>query len=76
LLAVGHNPGFGELAAILAGSGEPQDLELMRSKYPTAALAILDFDVSNWSEINVAAARLHRFITPAILRGEPLDDPD
>ena len=76
LLAVGHNPGFGELAAILAGSGEPQDLELMRSKYPTAALAILDFDVRNWPEINVAAARLHRFITPAILRGEPLDDPD
>ena len=48
LLAVGHNPGFAELASWLAGSGEAEDLALMRSKFPTAALAMLDFESDHW----------------------------
>ncbi|MCC3246980.1 histidine phosphatase family protein [Methylocystis sp. WRRC1] len=76
LLAVGHNPGFAELAYYLAGSGEPADIDLMRSKYPTAALAILDFETDHWSEVRRGAARLHRFVTPARLRGDEDDDPD
>jgi len=76
LLVVGHNPGFGELASILAGAGAPHELDLMRTKYPTAALAILDFNLSRWGEIDVGAARLNAYVTPAILRGESIDDPD
>jgi len=76
LLAVGHNPGFAELAYWLAGSGDPEQIDLMRSKYPTAALAVLDFDIDHWGEVRRGTARLNRFITPAILRGEVDDDPD
>jgi phosphohistidine phosphatase len=43
LLAVGHNPGFAELAICLAGSGGAEDMTRLRSKFPTAALAVLDF---------------------------------
>ncbi|MGD9544006.1 MAG: histidine phosphatase family protein [Methylocystis sp.] len=76
LLAVGHNPGFAELACWLAGSGEADDLSLMRAKFPTAALAMLDFDADHWSEVRGGGARLARFVTPGILRGEATEDPD
>jgi phosphohistidine phosphatase len=76
LLAVGHNPGFAELANSLAGGGAPDDLFRMRSKYPTAALAVLDFDADEWYGVGEGEARLDRFVTPADLRGDAADDPD
>ncbi|PPC86186.1 MAG: phosphohistidine phosphatase [Methylocystis sp.] len=76
LLAVGHNPGFAELAAWLAGSGEAEDLALMRSKFPTAALAMLDFETDHWADVGRGGARLAHFVTPGILRGEATEDPD
>ncbi len=76
LLAVGHNPGFAELAVGLAGSGEAQDLQRLRSKFPTAALAILDFEAEHWETVGMSAARLNRFVTPAALREDGEDDPD
>ncbi len=76
LLAVGHNPGFAELAIALAGAGEAEALAQLRSKFPTAALAVLDFDADHWALTERGAARLDRFVTPAVLRGEGADDPD
>jgi phosphohistidine phosphatase len=76
LLAVGHNPGFAELADWLAGSGEAEELGHMRASYPTAALAILDFETEHWAEVRKGAARLRRFVTPAALRGDVVDDLD
>jgi phosphohistidine phosphatase len=76
LLAVGHNPGFAELASWLAGSGEADELSEMRAKFPTAALAVLDFEIDHWSEVGRGGARLKRFVTPGILRGEATEDPD
>jgi phosphohistidine phosphatase len=75
LLAVGHNPGFAELALWLTGGGEADDLERMRSGFPTAALAILDFDAEHWAEVRRGAAQLYRFVTPSMLHGD-VDDPD
>jgi len=76
LLAVGHNPGFADLAIALAGDGDARELAVLRSKYPTAALAVLDFEVAGWADVAPAAARLERFVTPALLRGDTADDPD
>ncbi|MFY9628048.1 MAG: histidine phosphatase family protein [Methylocystis sp.] len=76
LLVVGHNPGFAELAETLAGSGPPEELAEMRMKFPTAALAILDFPSGGWENLARGAATLHRFVTPADLRGESEGDAD
>lgn len=76
LLAVGHNPGFSELAVSLAGDGNASEISALRSKFPTAALAILDFDTDEWASVGRGAARLNRFVTPATLRGDVADDPD
>jgi phosphohistidine phosphatase len=76
LLAVGHNPGFGELAAALAGAGAPTEISLLHSKFPTSALAVLDFDVPDWTQVAPGGAALNAYVTPALLRGESADDPD
>jgi len=76
LLAVGHNPGFAELAISLAGTGDGEELARLRSKFPTAALAVLDFEAKHWADVSQGAARLSRLVTPAGLRGDAMDDPD
>ncbi|AUX78170.1 SixA phosphatase family protein [Sinorhizobium fredii] len=66
LLLVGHNPGMEELALLLAGEGEA--LPRLREKFPTAALAVIDFDAGQWSEIEPSSGRLVRFVTPRMLK--------
>jgi phosphohistidine phosphatase len=58
---IGHNPGVHDLAIALAGSGA--DLDRMRAKFPTGALAALAFD-GPWRELAPGDARLEAFVTP------------
>jgi phosphohistidine phosphatase len=64
LMMIGHNPGFGRFAVDLCGEGPRKALERMGSKFPTAALAVIDFDVDQWSEVAVAGGRLVAFVRP------------
>lgn len=64
LLLVGHNPAMEEAAALLAGDGDTAALKTMRSKYPTAAVAELTFDLDDWRDIEEGSGRLARFIRP------------
>lgn len=66
LLMVGHNPGFEDLAKRLVGSGEREAQKRLAQKYPTAALAVIDFD-TDWRDVADAAGRLDRFVTPGSL---------
>jgi phosphohistidine phosphatase len=63
LLLVGHDPGFHQLAASLAGDGVEEELTALRSKYPTGALATLTFDLA-WSEVAADSGRLVSFVRP------------
>lgn len=58
---IGHDPGVHDLAVVLAGSGAERDR--MRAKFPTGALAVLEFD-GPWAELSPEAARLAAFVTP------------
>ena len=62
---VGHNPGIGELAVSLAGSGVYSELRRMAAKYPTGAVAALDFPVASWDDIERKTALLALFLTPS-----------
>lgn len=64
---VGHNPGLGELAAALTGSGAEPDLSRLAAKYPTGAVAVLDFSIRRWEEIERGSGRLALYLTPAEL---------
>ena len=70
LLLVGHNPTMAEMACRLAGTGERSAMARMAAKFPTSALAVVDFDVDHWSEIGEGMGRLVHFATPASLSGQ------
>lgn len=66
VLVIGHNPGLEEAAQALAdGTGEP--LERLQTKFPTAALARLDLDIADWTQLQPGTGRLSLFMTPAEL---------
>src|SRR5262245_14559736 len=58
---IGHNPGIQDRATGLAGGGD--DLERMRTKFPTGALAVLEFDAP-WGDLSPGGCRLVAFVTP------------
>jgi phosphohistidine phosphatase len=74
LLVLGHNPGLEDCAAQLTRKPVTQDeravLEQMRDKFPTCALAVLEFDVNHWRDVEPAAGALFDFIRPRDLKNE------
>lgn len=72
LMVVGHNPGIAEctirLARHPASKAESHKLEDMRAKFPTCALAVLDFDVESWSDAGSGGILLE-FLQPRDLAG-------
>jgi phosphohistidine phosphatase len=57
-IIIGHNPGFEELAAALAGNPEHE------VRLPTSGLAVLEFDVERWDSVRAGAGRLREVATP------------
>ena len=64
---VGHNPGLGELATALTGSGAEPNERRLAAKYPTGAVAVLDFSVQRWEEVGRNLGTLALYLTPAEL---------
>ncbi len=73
LLVIGHNPGFEELAKLLIGEGDMDSILRLGQKYPTAGLAVIDFELASWGDVGKKAGRLERFVTPKSL-GSGEDD--
>jgi phosphohistidine phosphatase len=67
LLVVGHNPGLAEFAALLIASGEVEARQQLIEKFPTAALAVIDFPLDDWEKLHPHSGRLDRFVTPRAL---------
>jgi phosphohistidine phosphatase len=67
---VGHNPGFGELAAALAGAGAKPDLQRLAAKYPTGAVAVVDFSIDRWAAVEPNSGMLALFLTPGELAAD------
>lgn len=67
VLLVGHNPTFEDLALALAGSGEREALQALRIKYPTGALAVLEFSGNAWASLDMDQGHLRAFIRPRSL---------
>ena len=64
ILLVGHNPGTGMLAAALSGDGPPENVHLMRAKFPTAGLAIIELSVDRWKDVESGCGTLKEFVRP------------
>ncbi|MGW7280642.1 SixA phosphatase family protein [Streptomyces sp. NPDC054844] len=68
LLLVGHNPGLEELVLALAGDALDDTLDRLRAKYPTSAIAVLDWHGTTWRALAPGAALLTAMTVP---RGVP-----
>lgn len=64
VLLVGHNPSIHRLAQNLIGAGSGKLRERLEEKYPTAALAVISFDLANWGSLTAGSGTLLRFVTP------------
>ena len=60
VMLIGHNPGVQELAVMLAARGDR--LEELAKKYPTAALAEIEFPSDSWHEVGQTPGELTRFV--------------
>lgn len=64
LMVIGHNPAIQATAILLTGDGEPGLAADLADKYPTCALAVIDFDQPGWSRIDPHSGYLAAFIKP------------
>ena len=63
VLLVGHNPGLQEAVLALADpklGGDKKALDAIAGKFPTAALAMLEFEAPDWSGIKSGKLVLYR----------------
>ena len=66
VLLIGHNPGLVELAVGIAQMVEgpaAEPLDRVREKFPTAAVAVLDFN-GEWADLIPGEARMVDFAVP------------
>jgi len=61
VVSVGHNPGIEELAMVLDGNWMPP-------KFSTCAIAVFDFDVESWDQVEPRTGKLVDYFTPSIIR--------
>jgi len=72
LLLVGHNPGIGALALALTALPRNRQEEIRKErlseKFPTACLAVLDFDVNQWRAVKPLSGELVDYMRVKDLR--------
>ena len=64
ILMIGHNPGLQEVALALVRPTESDAYRDLTAKFPTAALAEIDFPSGRWSNLQRHRGNLRRFVTP------------
>lgn len=65
ILMVGHNPGLEDLIFDLVPDDGTSPLrDVVEVKFPTAAYAVLEFDIGRWAEIKERTALLVHLIRP------------
>jgi phosphohistidine phosphatase len=64
VMLVAHNPGLADLANHLVGKGARDEMLRMAGKFPTAGLAILEFEIEHWRDLEPGSGLLARFVTP------------
>lgn len=64
LMVVGHNPGIHTFALGLCDRTVDAELRPLERKFPTAAVAVIEFDTESWDEIGQGTGRLVHFMRP------------
>jgi phosphohistidine phosphatase len=73
LMIVGHNPSMERAAFRLSQEGDAKLIARMEKKYPTAALAVIEFASGGWSAIGSGKGVLRHFVRPKDLGVQAAD---
>jgi len=77
VMLIGHNPSVHDAARLLVGEGERGLVAELGAKYPTGALAVIDFLADAWPHLAPRSGLLAAFIKPRdIDPGGPNEDDD
>lgn len=75
VLLVGHNPGLGDMLFTLVSPANENELyDEAKVKFPTAAFAVYELDIDDWSQLRPECGRLVHFARPRDL--DPALGPD
>jgi phosphohistidine phosphatase len=64
VLLVAHNPGLADLARDLAGSGDLESYDRLRTGFPAGAAADLVADIEHWTDLRPGLGALRAFLVP------------
>lgn len=68
LMVVGHNPGLEQCALALASVPLEKKLrkryDTMDEKFPTCAIAVIDFEIDNWRGVTPGRGDIDAFVRP------------
>jgi phosphohistidine phosphatase len=64
VMLVGHNPGIADLANWLCSHGKAEQRANLARKFPTGAVVVIEFDVTDWSDVDAETGHLIDFSTP------------
>jgi phosphohistidine phosphatase len=64
VMLVGHNPGIADLANWLCSHGKAEQRADLARKFPTGAIAAIEFDVEDWGDVDAETGNLIDFATP------------
>lgn len=64
LLMISHQPGTSILAQRLSDGSEPEECARAYRHFPTAGMAILDFQIEQWSQLEFGIGKFVQFVVP------------
>jgi len=64
ILVIGHNPALKQLTRYLVADGTHSAVQQLNTKFPTCALATLEFTFNDWASIGPKSGRLIRLSIP------------
>ena len=71
LLLAGHNPGFGDMVfELVSPKNENALFDEAKVKFPTAAYAVFELDIEEWSDLKEGCGKLIHFARPRDLDDE------
>lgn len=68
LLIVAHNPGLQELALNLIADGKAAERQALAVNLPTTGIAVIDFAIKNWNDVQFRQGKLTLFVSPKLLK--------
>ena len=72
VMVVGHNPAIQDLALAMAARGKAALIDQIERKYPTGALAAIEFKDLDWADLRRGSGTLTAFTPPKHLRRHAL----